>query len=489
MTLKRPPIFTRIMLLVAALITVLGAVFIVITYIVATNFYASTTQLLNKDVATHIARFTAPFGKNGLDTKKADSVFHNAMVLSPNAEVYFLDNAGKVIYFHESPEPVLLKQIPLAAIKKHIASAGQDFIKAPDPRDPDNEKIFSAAEVTMDGKMLGYIFVILGGSDARTVASHLLSNHVTTLSLTALACVIILSLIVSFWYVRRIQRRFNRVVEVMERFQKGDMKARFKIKEQDELLPIKKAFNTMSERLVYQINRLTKSESDRKAFIAGVTHDLRTPLSIVGGYAETLVMKQTEGSLTTAQQQEYIHLMLQKVRQIENMVNQLHDLAALESVSFEPTKEPFMISELVQEIVQNFRLPSEAKNIVIDCDRCNSDAFINADISMMERVIQNLLVNAVAYSPKNQKITVELKEVKNALLLSIKNKTAPLPEVLLQWLNNPDAPPSAPEVYPSKTSIGLAIVKRILQLHHIPLKVREKGGEVIFEMELETVAI
>ena len=86
--------------MVFLLIALLGLLFMGVTYVATTSFYAASTQLLNKDVAGHIAKFTSPYGREGFDRQKADSVFYQAMVISPSAEVYFLDTTGRVIYFH-----------------------------------------------------------------------------------------------------------------------------------------------------------------------------------------------------------------------------------------------------------------------------------------------------------------------------------------------------------------------------------------------------
>ena len=157
-------IFTSIAILVFALIFTLGIMFIVVTYLSATNYYQATTQRLNKDVAAHIAEFTSPFTKEGLVKKIADSVFYDAMVLSPSIEVYFLDTAGNVIYFHAPDSAIKLRKLPLENIRNHILSHGMDYIKGPDPKNPGKEQIFSAAEVHNGTGNVGYIYVILGSS-------------------------------------------------------------------------------------------------------------------------------------------------------------------------------------------------------------------------------------------------------------------------------------------------------------------------------------
>ena len=93
-------IIRRIAILIFVLITVMCTLFMVITYFATIHFYEASTQLLNKDVAGHIAKFSSPFEPGGINKAKADSVFQNAMVISPSDEVYFLDTTGKVVAFH-----------------------------------------------------------------------------------------------------------------------------------------------------------------------------------------------------------------------------------------------------------------------------------------------------------------------------------------------------------------------------------------------------
>ncbi len=111
-------IFRRFAIMIFGLTAVLSLLFIIITYLTTNYYHQASTQLLNKDVASHIAEFTSPFSESGINKQKADSVFKNAMVLSPNAEVYFLDTTGKVIAFHAPEKEIIEWMIPLAPITK-----------------------------------------------------------------------------------------------------------------------------------------------------------------------------------------------------------------------------------------------------------------------------------------------------------------------------------------------------------------------------------
>lgn len=473
---KKFNIFRRITIMVFSLITVLGLLFILITYLATTHYHQASTQLLNREVAAHIAKFTSPFEKDGINKRKADSVFHDAMVISPSAEVYFLDTAGKVIAYHAKEEEIKLRNISLENIKKYIASQGHEYIKAPDPRDPSDPKIFSAAEVFGKQRKLGYIYVILGSNQYESIMDLLFSSHISNLAIKSFIIIILLSIIISLVYLNRFKKSFNRMIGVLEKFEQGDYSARFKIKDQNELTPVTHAFNKMADLLSSTINSLTKSEQERKDFIANISHDLRTPLSIARGYTETLLIKKEGQEINGQQHQEYVNLILNKIQQVETMVKQLFELSKMEAVEFKPHKEPFVISEIVQETINTFQLIAEEKKVSLKCTQCQYHVWVNADIGLMERAIQNLVDNAIKSTPEGGNIEVSIGVEKTDLIFQIENSGPPLPEDLLQWINHFKDNGNLFNNRPAKRGLGLLIVQKILHMHGSSLKAYTKNN-------------
>lgn len=469
MSVQKFTIFRRITILIFALITALSLLFIVITYFATTRFYQASTQLLNKDVAGHIATFSSPFNHNGINKRKADSVFQDAMVISPSAEVYFLDTTGKVIAFHANKTEIKNWNLPLDKIKKYLNSQGNDYIKGPDPKDPDNQKIFSASEVTDQKRRLGYIYVIFSSNEYRNVTQMLYSSHVTNLAIIAFVFIILLSIIISLIYLKRIQQSFNRMLGVIKRFEQGDFETRFKIKEQHELAPVTQAFNNLADLLVYNINQLTKIEKNREDFIATFSHDLRTPLAILRGYTETLIIKK-QSNITSADWDSYTQMMLNKILQVERMVTDLFELSKMKSVEFKANKEPFVLSEIVQETVNNFQLKARDKDINLRCTQCQYHVWVNADISLLERVIQNLVDNAVKNTPENGEIKVWMEVADKNLNFNIQNSGNLLADNMVTWINTPETEEVQYIHRPAKQGLGLVIIKRILHLHNTHLE-------------------
>jgi len=105
-------------------------------------------------------------------------------------------------------------------------------------------------------------------------------------------------------------------------------------------------------------------------------------------------------------------------------------------------------------------------------------SWIEADVSMMERVVQNLVVNALAYTPEGGRIGLSLGRVANELVFSIENDGSPLSDELLAWVNEPDA------VRPSRPAVGLTIVRKVVQLHGYVFRAESVAGRNRFEVRM-----
>lgn len=477
-------IFRRFAVVVFSMTAILGLLFIIITYLSTKYYHQASTQLLNKDVAAHIAQFMSPFSESTLDKRKADSVFKNAMVLSPSAEVYFLDNAGKVTAFHAPEKEILQWTVSLPPIEHYIQSNGENYIKGTDPKDPHNQKIFSAAAVKGGYGTLGYIYVILGSKKSESIIDLLYGSKIINLAILAFILILLLSFIVSFILLNRMRKNFDQMVTVLERFENGDYTARFNLKNQDELQPVTQAFNKMADLLSSTIYKLTKSEEDRKAFFATISHDLRTPLAIARGYTETLMLKRDKGDVTLEEQEYYAQQIYNKMLHIENMVKQLFELSKMDDVAFKPRIEPFVLSEIVQESINTFQMIATEKKVDLKCKQCLYHVWVNADISMMERVIQNLVDNALKNTPAGGFIHSSMTVEGEGLLFKIENSGAALPEDLLYWINNFEKEGGISSKRPAKPGLGLLILQKILLLHNSSLHASTHNGTNIFTFAL-----
>jgi signal transduction histidine kinase len=482
-TTTKNSLFRHISLLVSGFLFLLACLFIIITYLSSLHYYQATTQRLNKDVASHIAKFTSPFRPGGLNRKIADSVFYDAMILSPSVEVYFLDTAGKVMYYHAPDSAIKVWHIPLGPIKGYLASKGLDYIKSPDPKASGMEKIFSAAEVVSDGERLGYIYVILGGNEYQTISKLLFGDHIIILALQAFGVIFILSLVISLLYLGRIKRNLAKVMSVLQAYRKGDYKARFKTDTYKEFAPVAESFNQMADLLTYHILRLETSDLERKDFLANISHDLRTPLTVIRGYVETLQQEAENSRPDPQRQAEITTLIYRRLERLEMMIMQLFELSKMEAVGFKLSREPFNLAELLEETVAGLQKTAERKNIRLYSEGSKEMAWIDADIALLERIIQNLVDNAIRHTPENGEVHVRLeKQPDNYFLLMIGNSGKPLSPELLRWINSDEA--GTQHLNLAKRGLGLAIVKKIANLHLYKLNAGSSEYGVYFSLRL-----
>jgi signal transduction histidine kinase len=246
----------------------------------------------------------------------------------------------------------------------------------------------------------------------------------------------------------------------------------------------------MADLLSRNIASLTKSEQERKDFVAAISHDLRTPLAIARGYAETLVIKKDTQEISAGQRQEYVQLILQKIKQVETMVQQLFELSRIEAAEFKPHKEPFVLSEIVQEIINTFQLAAAEKSVSLRCTQCQYHVWVHADVGMMERAVQNLIDNALKSTPPGGSIQVSIVLDANNLVFSIANTGSPMPDDLLQWINTFKDDNSLLGKRPAKLGLGLLIVQKILLLHDSSLEAyTHEGSRNIFTFPIPVYTV
>jgi len=469
---NRSRIFSRIGIFMFLVIALLGILFIIVTYNATSDYYQGSIQLLNKDVAGNIARLSAPFSKNGIDHRKADSVFNSTMIISPNTEVYFLDTAGNVKYYYAPDSLIKTRKVSVEGIEAYLNDRVH-MVKNTDPRDPGTPKIFSAATVNFENEKIGYIYVILASREYRNVSDLVFKSEIGGWATKVFFIVILATVFFSLFYTSRLQRRYNHVIHVLDQFKDGDLNVRFNIGQRDEFFPIADAFNKMVAMLDNNFSRLKLLESERKTFLANISHDLRTPLAVARGYTETLLIEQ---EITRVEQESHLEMVLNKILQVEKLVLQLFELSRMDSVNFEPQKEPFLFSEILQELIRGAELQAQKKKIRLICENGEDKTLINGDISMIERVIQNLLENAIKYTFEGGYIKIRLIREDNQLIFQIENLGKALTPTILDWVNISIGEDAINR--PKEAGLGLALVKRILRLHHFGFEAFSKNDFV-----------
>ncbi|HKJ89068.1 MAG TPA: ATP-binding protein, partial [Gammaproteobacteria bacterium] len=241
----------------------------------------------------------------------------------------------------------------------------------------------------------------------------------------------------------------------------------------DEIDRLADAFGTMGERITDQFGQLQQAEEARRELLANVSHDVRTPLASLQGYLETLLLK--EESLSAEQRREYLQTTLTHTRRLSRLMSGLLELATLETEEAKPRPEPFSLSELAQDVAQKFGLEAERKGITFDFQIPAGLPTVHGDIGLIERVLDNLIKNAVKYTPEGGQVGLFLERSGNGVAVRVSDTGQGIPEeelphVFERFYRGSRHLPERQE----GTGLGLAIAKRILDLHEVSLEVSSR---------------
>jgi signal transduction histidine kinase len=448
-----------------ATLTLLAGTYVYLTVTSARMYFEAAQQRLNSQVAGRIGQYMSPFVADGVDEGSVQRIFFNAMVINPSIEVYLLDTAGRILTHHTPVDSLLRTKVALQPIQRYIASRQTLFIRGDDPRSETREKIFSAARVERDGRLLGYVYVVLTGELYDSALALLRNDHIAQLVSRTLALTLLVAFViglVAFWF---ITRNLTAITSTVHRFRDGDLTARIRLQATGELAQLAQTFNQMADTLAAQLEELQMLEKLRRELIANISHDLRTPVTAIYGYAETLWLKKT--GLGDTERDYYTHIILQSADKLKNLVEELFQLSKLDAPESTPHREPINIRELVQEVCYAFQFQASRKDIALSCTNGEGVTIVEIDAGMMERVLQNLVDNAIKYTPAGGSVAIRITEYGSTVEISVTDTgTGILPEVLPyifdRYYRRAESQPGTP---PSGMGLGLVIVKKILELH------------------------
>lgn len=230
----------------------------------------------------------------------------------------------------------------------------------------------------------------------------------------------------------------------------------------------------ISKELELSYQKLTSLDELRKEMMANISHDLRTPLTNLLGYVETLQLKQK--SLTPDERQRYFAIAQKEGERLRKMIEDLFELSKLESNQVQLHMEPFSVSDLLHDIAQKYDPICRQKNIFCSVDVDKKTPWVMGDIKLLDRVLQNLFDNAIKHNrPADNEltgkgwITASVHPVGDKVRFAIINSSAAISEDDIKKLfdryfkiGNTD----------TSTGLGLAIVKKILNLHKSPISVQ-----------------
>ncbi len=439
-------------------------------------------QRLNRELAAHLVADEPVLHDGQVNKEALEHLFHMLMVINPRIELYLLDPSGEIIAYEAPKGRVSLQRVSLDPVQQFLDGEAVP-IHGDDPRDPETPKIFSAARVESGfGELQGYLYVVLTGDQYMSLRERLEDSMVLQLSLRATVGIAILVLVLGillFQHLTRPLRQLDRKMAAVAAESGGGPP--YGAQSGDELQRLGETFEAMQLRIEEQVAELEHTDRLRRELVANVSHDLRTPVASLQGYLETLLLK--GGDVSAEERQAYLEIAHSQSERLGRLVGELFELARLDSGDTALMMEDVSIAELAQDVVQKLELMARNRQVALFGEIDPEAPLVSADVRLVERVLENLIVNALQHTPAGGRVRVAVRPRGDNVRVVVEDSGCGIAEQ--------EIPRIFDRTFRSEVSrsegagLGLAIAKRVVELHDSAINVRSRPGEgTAFTFEL-----
>ena len=315
-----------------------------------------------------------------------------------------------------------------------------------------------------NGAVEGMIFVALPTDHSTTLYFDLSKIFMTMTFLVLLG-----TLVVTIIIVRSTVKPLKQMARAARSYSRGDFSVRVPLpKRQDELYDMTLSFNHMA-------NAMENIEENRRTMMASVSHDLRTPMTTIGGFVDGIL----DGTIPQDQQRQYLEIISEEVKRLSRMANSLLSISRLEDGNA-LRKSTFDLSEMIRRIIISFEKQLSAKEIEGDLTIPESLTVV-ADHDALFQVIYNLMDNALKFIDQGGTLTVYLEEVGGKARFHIINTGSEIPpEQLPHIFERFYKGDSARTGVKNGSGLGLYIVKTVVNKHGGDVYAKSGDGKTEF---------
>ncbi|MES9782007.1 MULTISPECIES: sensor histidine kinase [Bacillus] len=296
-----------------------------------------------------------------------------------------------------------------------------------------------------------------------------------------IAFVVVLIFLASFYYSKQIAKPLLKINDTTKKIAQLDFTEKIPITSKDEIGDLSKNINVLSNKLHSHIGQLEediekerKLEKTRKEFISGVSHELKTPLSIMKSCISIL-----KDGVAEHKKDYYFQAMEREVDKMDTLILDMLELAKFESGTYKMKKDSFYIDTVIEDICEHLSVEIEKKELRVHKNICSFEVIANQ--GRIEQVIVNFITNAIRYTPNKEDIIISTIDEKDRIKVCIENKGTHIEEEQLDKIwDRFYRVDTARQRSQGGTGLGLAISKNILELHDTEYGVKNTEDGVLF---------
>lgn len=362
---------------------------------------------------------------------------------------------------------------PFRISQSHLKFSSDDELVI-NPRNS-GEPLYFIFEKNIAGSTMNLLTVLERDSPIQITATQkLLVGQGLIIFISSSIAVIFMSLLFA--------SRVKRLRQAVHDFEAGKGFKGYETEANDEIGELSMAFYNMSDRINRAVIELKERDALRRELIAGISHDLRTPLSAISGFTEVLL-----GEEKIDQKRDKLATIYRNSQVLKKLIDGLFELARLDEVTEKLEQKPFPIAELVSDIVAKFAVQAENKKISLKLHPPVNIGQVLGDPSLIERAISNLIENAILYTESGGRVELSITKEASHIKISVTDTGRGIPpedidRIFLKFFRGD----RARDKESGGTGLGLAVTKRIIEAHGGSVRVVSVLGKgTTFEIRLE----
>ncbi len=470
-------LYMRLALTLILTLGVVGLIYAVFMFTTVQKNTQYAEQILNRDLAKVLVNERNLVHENELNKEEMQDMFMDYMSVNPSIEIYLLNLEGEILSYSADPWQVKRTHVSLAPIQEFLQENASFPVLGDDPRSEDKQKVFSVTPIPMTDNPSGYLYVILRGEQYDAVEQLARDKELLHLGAWVIGIALLIGLVVGLLVFYPITRRLRLLSKQVNDFRQHDFKSEpvFSISEgKDELSQLENNIALMAQQIVQQFAQISEQDVKRRDLFASLSHDLRTPLAALHSYLETLEIK--ANSLDDTQRAGYTSRAIKFSHRLKHLIDELFEMAKLDTLDTAPHIEPFALPELVQDMLQQYETSAQKVGVSLVMQGDTEMPLVNADIALIQRLFENLLGNALRHVHAGDTISVLLTKHSEYVKIAIADTGCGIEEDALKHIFDPLYQVNNAHRGGEHSGLGLAIVKRILELHQSQIQVQSTAG-------------
>ncbi|NBB87885.1 MAG: HAMP domain-containing protein [Bacteroidetes bacterium] len=445
-------------------------------------FSNAVDQKLSRDLAKTVTSEMSAALAAGAYEQAVTDMAHHLTMLRPATELYVLDSTGQILAHSPADSMIARERVALGPVHRFLGEAPQLPIWGDYPCSPGEQKVFSAAPASLADGRSGYTYVILRGKASGPAASMLQDSYILRTLLVSLLLVLGFTGVVGLLLFGLLTKRFRTLTEAVRSFKAGDHTQRAVVGRDDEVGALARAFNEMADTIAAQMEALRKTDAARRDLVASLSHDFRTPLTSLRGHAEQLMHR----SDLAADDRTRLRSIVHSADRLERLATHLHDLSRLDAQQAAPRFEVFSLAELAHDIAIKFQPEAEREGLTFHIDIDPEVPPVRADIGLIERLISNLVDNALRYTSPPGTVRLSVDAAAEGVQVEVADTGCGIPEEHLPLVTQRFFQGQRDDANARDGSgLGLSIAEEVAQLHDTTLAIEsevDRGTTIAFTL-------